>query len=61
MDEKKTEREKLLEVIHKLNIEIPKKKYISNGDLKKLIMEYVNFSKKKKNNIDLTTQLKKKN
>ena len=48
MDEKKTEREKLLEVIHKLNIEIPKKKYISNGDLKKLIMEYVNFSKKKK-------------
>lgn len=61
MDEKKTEREKLLEVIHKLNIEIPKKKYISNGDLKQLILEYVNFSKKKKNNIDLTAQLKKNN
>ena len=46
---KKTEREKLLEVINKLNIELPKKKYISIfEELKKIIIEFINFSKKKK-------------
>ena len=58
---KKTEREKLLEVINKLNIELPKKKYISNVELKKIIIEFINFSKKEKKNIDLTSQLKKNN
>lgn len=59
MEQKKTERQKLIEVIQKLNINIPKKKnYISNSELKNLILDYVNFSKKKK--IDLTSELKKK-
>ena len=58
MDSKKTEREKLLEVITKLNIELPKKKYITNNELKQIIVNYLDFSKKK--NVDFTSALKQK-
>ena len=56
--EKKTERMKLLSIIDKLNIDLPKKKYISNSELKTTIMDYVNSNNKKK--IDLTAEFKKK-